>query len=149
MKEFKLSKLFFFIFVLIELSLFCYGAISPLFVLRESVGWWVFNENNTSLLGVVKTFYLERELLLFLIILVFGVLSPMAKFFAKLFRVRAAVNLLHKFSHVDIFLLVILIYVSKSSFFLEVNLGLGFYLLFASLLLGYITDIMNKSSRES
>ena len=149
MKEFKLSKLCFFIFVLVELSLFSYGAISPLFVLRESVGWWVFNENNTSLLGVVRTFYLEKELLLFLIILVFGVLSPIAKLFAKLFRMQAIVNLLHKFSHVDIFLLVILIYISKSSFFLEVNLGLGFYLLLASLLLGYITDTMNKPCKEN
>tara|TARA_B100001059_G_C17741343_1_gene531801 strand:+ start:631 stop:1080 length:450 start_codon:yes stop_codon:yes gene_type:complete len=145
LKEFNFFKLILFFLVILEFCLFCFGAISPLFMLKESVGWWAFNENNTSLLGVVRTFYLERELLLFLIVLVFGVLSPIAKFFAKLLKIKFAVNLFHKFSHIDIFLLVILIYVSKSSFFLEVSLGLGFYLLLASVLLGYITDFMDKS----
>ena len=45
MKEFNFFKLILFFLVILEFCLFCFGAISPLFMLKESVGWWAFNDN--------------------------------------------------------------------------------------------------------
>lgn len=143
MKEFKIPAFVFYLLITAELILFCVGAISPLFIIKESLGWWVFNENNTSLLGIVETFYLEKELMLFLIILIFGIISPVIKVFAKAIGNISLTNLLHKFTHIDILLVVILIYISKSSYYLDVILGSGFYILTASVILGYLTGQMS------
>ena len=81
--------------------------------------------------------------MLFLIILIFGIISPVIKVFAKAIGNISLTNLLHKFTHIDILLVVILIYISKSSYYLDVILGSGFYILTASVILGYLTGQMS------
>ena len=148
MKEFKVPFFIFYLLIATELTLFCVGAISPLFSIEESLGWWVFNKNKTSLLGILETFYLEKELLLFLIILIFGIISPIVKVIAKAIGNKSLINLLHKFSHIDILLVVMLIYVSKSSYYLDVNLDKGFYILTSSVVLGYLTGLMSHAENK-
>ena len=147
MKEFKIPSLVFYLLIAAELILFCVGAISPLFIIKESLGWWVFNENNTSLLGIVETFYLEKELDVIFDHSDFGIISPVIKVFAKAIGNISLTNLLHKFTHIDILLVVILIYISKSSYYLDVILGSGFYILTASVILGYLTGQMSYKKR--
>ena len=51
---------------------------------------------------------------------------------------------LHKFSMVDIFLISFLVFIGKSSNFFDIELGIGFYFLIFSILLGYFQILLNR-----
>ena len=56
----------------------------------------------------------------------------------KLLNFTSIVDILHRFTFLDIFLVSIFIYVAKSSPVLDANLEIGFFFLIASLTLSYL-----------
>ena len=125
----------------IELVLLLCGVMLPLAKIEE---FWFFT-SEFSIFSIVDDLAKNRELALAIAVFSFGFLFPILKICSRHTNIKIVEKYnLHKFSMVDIFLLSFLIFASKVSNFFEMELLLGFYFLFASVLLGYLQIIFWK-----
>ena len=134
MKESKFQLIFIKFLIITEICFFVLGISSELISTQE---FWIFS-NSFSILGAIELFYKEKEYTLFFLILLFGVSAPLLKMILKLLNFTSIVDILHRFTFLDIFLVSIFIYVAKSSPVLDANLEIGFFFLIASLTLSYL-----------
>ena len=125
----------------IELIFLFAGVYFPLATIDE---FWVFT-NEFSLLSLLYTLLFNDEILLGLIVGMFGLVFPTIKVIIRVFPIRFFYFIkIHKFGMLDIFLLSFLVYAGKTSSFFEIQLMVGFYFLLFSLMLGYLQLIFNK-----
>ena len=131
----RLLKFFEFVFLLLGVSL-------PLATIDE---FWFFS-SEFSILSLVYTLFNSEEYALSVIIITFGLIFPILKFFQDSFKSTFFQTFpLYKFALLDIFLLSFLVFGGKLSYFYEVNLQLGFYFLLSSILLSFLhVIIVNK-----
>ncbi len=124
-----------------ELMFLFAGVYFPLATIDE---FWVFT-NEFSLLSLLFTLLLNDEILLGLIVGIFGLIFPIIKIIIRVFPIHFFYLIkIHKFGMVDIFLLSFLVYAGKTSAFFEIHLMIGFYFLLFALMLGYLQLIFNK-----
>lgn len=133
-KEFKFTDFVIKLLILSEISFFLLGISSTLIITKE---FWIFSQS-FSILGALELFYKEKEFALFLIIFIFGVSAPLLKMLLKIFNINYMVTFLHRFTFLDIFLVAILIYVTKSSSIIDANVGVGFWYLLTALGISYL-----------
>jgi len=133
-KESKFSNFVVKFLILFELSFFVLGISSTLIITEE---FWIFS-HSFSILGALELFYKEKEIALFLLIFIFGVSAPLLKMFLKIFNLNFMVEFLHRFTFLDIFLVAILIYVTKSSAIIDASVGVGFWYLLTALAISYL-----------
>ena len=106
--------------------------------------FWIFT-SEFSVLSISKNLILNNEFLLGIIVIVFGLIFPIIKMILRHTNLEIIQNFnLHKFSMVDIFLISFLVFSGKLSKFFEIEILLGFYCLFISMILGYIQILINK-----
>ncbi|SVD98767.1 uncharacterized protein METZ01_LOCUS451621 [marine metagenome] len=116
------------------------GATLPLAHVSE---FWIF-QNEFSIFSLTATLLSSRELLLGIVVGLFGFVIPMTKIVMRHFASFIVYKLnLHKFSMVDIFLLSFLVYSSKISSVFELELLVGFYFLLTSIVVGYLQIFLN------
>ena len=131
-----------YILSVIELMFLFAGAYFPLAIIDE---FWVFT-NEFSLLSLLFTLLLNEEILLGLVVGMFGLVFPIIKIVIRVFPIRFFYFIkIHKFGMVDIFLLSFLVYAGKTSSFFELQLMIGFYCLVIAVMLGYFQLIFNKN----
>ena len=117
------------------------GVYLPLAKIDE---FWVFS-TEFSILSLSKKLIFEDELMLGIIIFLFGVIFPIFKILTRLFNIGVFERFnLHRFSMVDIFLLSFLIFIGKLSTFFEIELLTGFYFLLLSVCIGYIQIVFSN-----
>lgn len=133
-KGFKFTDFVIKLLILSEISFFLLGISSTLIITKE---FWIFSQS-FSILGALELFYKEKEFALFLIIFIFGVSAPLLKMLLKIFNINYMVTFLHRFTFLDIFLVAILIYVTKSSSIIDANVGVGFWYLLTALGISYL-----------
>ena len=133
-KGFKFTDFVIKLLILSEISFFLLGISSTLIITKE---FWIFSQS-FSILGALELFYKEKEFALFLIIFIFGVSAPLLKMLLKIFNINYMVTFLHRFTFLDIFLVAILIYVTKSSSIIDANVGIGFWYLLTALGISYL-----------
>ena len=127
---------------IVELFFLFAGVYFPLATIDE---FWVFT-NEFSIFSLLYTLLLNNEILLSLIVGVFGFVFPVIKIIIRIFPIRFFYFIkIHKFGMVDIFLLSFLVYTGKTSSFFEIHLLICFYFLIFALILGYIQLIFNKN----
>ena len=120
--------------------LFC-GVYFPLARIDE---FWFFS-SEFSILSLTRDLYINGEILLSMIIIIFGFIFPFIKIISKVFNIQFIENLhLHKFSMVDIFLLSFIVFAGKTSNYFEIHLLIGFYFLLTSVLINYSYIILYK-----
>ena len=134
MKGFKFTNFVIKLLILSEISFFLLGISSTLIITKE---FWIFSQS-FSILGALELFYKEKEFTLFLLIFIFGVSAPLLKMLLKIFNFNFMVTFLHRFTFLDIFLVAILIYVTKSSSIIDANVGVGFWYLLTALAISYL-----------
>lgn len=129
-----------FLILLETIFLFC-GVYFPLARIDE---FWLFS-SEFSILSLTRDLYINGEILLSIIIIIFGFIFPLIKIISKVFNTKFAENLnLHKFSMVDIFLLSFVVFAGKTSNYFEIHLLIGFYFLLISVLINYFYIILYK-----
>jgi len=120
--------------------LFC-GVYFPLARIDE---FWFFS-SEFSILSLTRDLYINGEILLSIIIIIFGFIFPFIKIIFKVFNIEFIENFnLHKFSMVDIFLLSFIVFAGKTSNYFEIHLLIGFYFLLISVLINYSYIILYK-----
>mgnify|MGYP001174401043 FL=1 len=120
--------------------LFC-GVYFPLASIDE---FWFFS-SEFSILTLTRDLYINGEILLSVIIIIFGFIFPCIKIISKVINIQFIENLyLHKFSMVDIFLLSFIVFAGKTSNYYEIHLLIGFYFLLTSVLINYFYIILYK-----
>tara|TARA_B100000131_G_C18027811_1_gene577152 strand:- start:179 stop:604 length:426 start_codon:yes stop_codon:yes gene_type:complete len=120
--------------------LFC-GVYFPLARIDE---FWLFS-SEFSILSLTRDLFINGEILLSIIIIIFGFIFPFIKIIYKVFNIEFIENLnLHKFSMVDIFLLSFIVFAGKTSNYFEIHLLVGFYFLLISVLINYSYIILYK-----
>ena len=120
--------------------LFC-GVYFPLARIDE---FWLFS-SEFSILSLTRDLLINGEILLSIIIIIFGFIFPFIKIIYKVFNIEFIENLnLHKFSMVDIFLLSFIVFAGKTSNYFEIHLLVGFYFLLISVLINYSYIILYK-----
>ena len=144
MKESKFANYVIKFLILIELAFFLLGISSTLIITEE---FWIFSQS-FSMLGALELFYRVKEFTLFLIILIFGISAPLLKILLKFFKLKFMVEILHRFTFLDIFLVVVLIYVAKSSAIIDANVGVGFWYLLSALLISYVQMFVQFISKK-
>ena len=128
----KLLTFFEFLFLLLGVSL-------PLATIDE---FWIFS-SEFSVLSIAYTLIGAREYVLSVIIITFGLIFPILKIMQRSFDLGLfQIVPLHKFALVDIFLLSFLVFGGKLSYFFDVNLQLGFYLMVAAVIISYLQVII-------
>ena len=136
-----MAKYFFIFLSFIEFIFLILGVSLPLARIDE---FWIFT-SEFSVLSISKNLIINNEFLLGIIIIVFGLIFPIIKIILRHTNLEIIQNLnLHKFSMIDIFLISFLVFSGKISNFFEIEILLGFYCLFISMLLGYIQILINK-----
>ena len=129
-----------FLILLETIFLFC-GVYFPLARIDE---FWLFS-SEFSILSLTRDLYINGEILLSIIIIIFGFIFPLIKIISKVFNTKFVENLnLHKFSMVDIFLLSFVVFAGKTSNYFEIHLLIGFYFLLISVLINYFYIILYK-----
>ena len=124
-----------FILSTIEVVTLFLGVTLPIAKTREL---WIF-ENEFSILSITLSLFSSGEVLLGIILILFGFFIPIVKIFSVHFALPSFYHMnLHKFSMVDIFLLSFLVYSSKMSNVFEMELKVGFYFLLVSIAIGYL-----------
>ncbi len=144
MKESKFANYVLKFLILIELAFFLLGISSTLIITEE---FWIFSQS-FSMLGALELFYRVKEFTLFLIILIFGISAPLLKILLKFFNLKFMVEILHRFTFLDIFLVVVLIYVAKSSAIIDANVGVGFWYLLSALVISYVQMFVQFISKK-
>ena len=125
----------------IELVLLTLGVTLPIARIDE---FWFFT-SEFSIFSISKNLITNNEFLLGIIVIVFGLIFPIMKIILRHTNLEIIQNFnLHKFSMVDIFLISFLVFAGKLSKFFEIEILLGFYCLFISMILGYIQILINK-----
>ena len=125
----------------IEFFFLILGVTLPIARIDE---FWIFIFE-FSVLSISKNLILNNEFLLGIIVIVFGLIFPIIKIILRHTNLAIIQNFnLHKFSMVDIFLISFLVFSGKLSKFFEIEILLGFYCLFISMLLGYIQILIKK-----
>lgn len=128
----------------IELLLLIFGAWFPIARIDE---FWIFT-NEFSLLSLFVTLIKNQEFLLGFVVAVFGFVVPVLKVLNRYLRINFLDRMqIHKFGMVDIFLFSFLVYSSKISSYFNLELQIGFYLLFVAVSLGYLQIIFNRDLR--
>lgn len=127
--------------ILLETIFLFSGVYFPLARIDE---FWLFS-SEFSILSLTRDLYINGEMLLSIIIIIFGFIFPLIKIISKVFNTKFAENLnLHKFSMVDIFLLSFVVFAGKTSNYFEIHLLIGFYFLLISVLINYLYIILYK-----
>ena len=127
----------------IELVLLILGVTLPIARIDE---FWFFT-SEFSIFSISKNLITNNEYLLGIIVIVFGLIFPIIKIVLRHTDIQIVKKYnLHKFSMVDIFLISFLVFAGKVSSYFEIDILIGFYFLFASMLLGYFQIIFNKNS---
>ena len=126
---------------LLELIFFGFGISLPLLSVSE---FWFF-KNEVSLINIVYGLFENAEYLLALIVVTFGALIPLMKISARLIGLNFFDKFqLHKFAMLDIFLLSFIVFSSKFASLFDAKIGIGFYFLSASILIGFIQLFRHK-----
>ena len=130
-----------FLSISFELIFLVLGVYYPLANMKE---FWIF-KSEFSILSISYDFFVNEELALFFVVFFFGFVFPVLKIISRIFKVSFVERFnLHKFSMVDIFLISFLVFIGKSSNFFDIELGIGFYFLIFSILLGYFQILLNR-----
>ena len=125
----------------IEFVLLILGVTLPIVKIDE---FWFFT-SEFSVLSIAQNLMINNEFLLGIIVISFGLIFPVVKIIFRHTNIQIIKKYhLHKFSMVDIFLISFLVFASKVSSYFEMEILLGFYVLSASVLLGYFQIIFNK-----
>ena len=128
-------------FIIVEFLFLVLGVSLPLASIDE---FWFFTRE-FSILSLALTLFQSREYVLSIIIITFGLIIPIMKIFQNALKMKLISGIpFHKFSMLDIFLLSILVFGGKLSYFYQVNLKLGFYFLVISVFLSYFSLILTK-----
>ena len=126
---------------LLELIFFGFGISLPLLSVSE---FWFF-KNEVSLINIVYGLFENAEYLLALIVVTFGALIPLMKISARLIGLNFFDKFqLHKFAMLDIFLISFIVFSSKFASLFDAKIGIGFYFLSASILIGFIQLFRHK-----
>lgn len=126
---------------LLELIFFGFGISLPLLTVSE---FWFF-KNEVSLINIVYGLFENSEYLLALIVVTFGALIPLMKISARLIGLNSFDKFqLHKFAMLDIFLISFIVFSSKFASLFDAKIGIGFYFLSASILIGFIQLFRQK-----
>ena len=135
----KVSTRLFKFLSFLELTLLLLGVSLPIAAIDE---FWFFS-SEFSVISLIQILFIHQEYILATIILIFGLMFPILKILQKHLRSKAVTKLpLYKFSMLDIFLLSFLIYGGKLSYFYDVELQIGFYIIVSSIVLSYLTLII-------
>ena len=130
-----------YILIFFEFIFLMFGVYLPL---ANTTEFWIF-KSEFSIFSLSYQFLISDELLLFLVVFLFGFIFPLIKIISRIFKFEYISRFnLHKFSMVDIFLISFLVFIGKSSTFFEIQLGIGFYFLLMSVLIGYFSIIFDK-----
>lgn len=130
---------------LLELIFFSFGISLPLLSVSE---FWFF-KNEVSLINIVYGLFENAEYLLALIVAIFGVLIPLIKVSSRLMGLKFLEKFqLHKFAMLDIFLISFIVFSSKFASLFDAKIGVGFYFLLASILIGFVQISRWKSYRQ-
>jgi len=130
---------------LLELTFFSFGISLPLLSVSE---FWFF-KNEVSLINIVYGLFENAEYLLALIVAIFGVLIPLIKVSSRLMGLKFLEKFqLHKFAMLDIFLISFIVFSSKFASLFDAKIGVGFYFLLASILIGFVQISRWKSYRQ-
>ena len=130
---------------LLELIFFSFGISLPLLSVSE---FWFF-KNEVSLINIVYGLFGNAEYLLALIVAIFGVLIPLIKVFSRLMGLKFLEKFqLHKFAMLDIFLISFIVFSSKFASLFDAKIGVGFYFLLASILIGFVQIFRWKSYQQ-
>ena len=130
---------------LLELIFFSFGISLPLLSVSE---FWFF-KNEVSLINIVYGLFENAEYLLALIVAIFGVLIPLIKVFSRLMGLKFLEKFqLHKFAMLDIFLISFIVFSSKFASLFDAKIGVGFYFLLASILIGFVQIFRWKSYQQ-
>ena len=117
------------------------GVSFPLAKINE---FWFFS-SEFSVISITRDLFLNGEILLSAIIILFGFIMPFIKIIFKVFELEFFEKYnLHKFAMLDIFLIAFMVFASKSSSYFDVYLMYGFYFLLASVFMNYIYVIFIK-----
>ena len=130
-----------YILIFFEFIFLMLGVYLPL---ANTTEFWIF-KSEFSIFSLSYQFLISDELLLFLVVFLFGFIFPLIKIISRIFKFEYISRFnFHKFSMVDIFLISFLVFIGKSSTFFEIQLGIGFYFLLMSVLIGYFSIIFDK-----
>ena len=130
-----------YILIFFEFIFLMLGVYLPL---ANTTEFWIF-KSEFSILSLSYQFLMSDELFLFLVVFLFGFIFPLIKIISRIFKFEYISRFnFHKFSMVDIFLISFLVFIGKSSTFFEIQLGIGFYFLLMSVLIGYFSIIFDK-----
>ena len=130
---------------LLELIFFSFGISLPLLSVSE---FWFF-KNEVSLINIVYGLFGNAEYLLALIVAIFGVLIPLIKVSSRLMGLKFLEKFqLHKFAMLDIFLISFIVFSSKFASLFDAKIGVGFYFLLASILIGFVQISRWKSYQQ-
>ena len=130
-----------YILIFFEFIFLMLGVYLPL---ANTTEFWIF-KSEFSIFSLSYQFLMSDELFLFLVVFLFGFIFPLIKIISRIFKFEYILRFnLHKFSMVDIFLISFLVFIGKSSTFFEIQLGIGFYFLLMSILIGYFSIIFDK-----
>lgn len=126
---------------LLELIFFGFGISLPLLSVSE---FWFF-KNEISLINIVYGLFENAEYFLAVIVSIFGVVIPLIKISARLMGLKFVDKFqLHKFAMLDIFLISFIVFSSKFASLFDAEIGIGFYFLLASILIGFIQIFRRK-----
>lgn len=117
------------------------GVYLPLVRTNE---FWFFS-SEFSVISITRDLFLNGEILLSAIIILFGFIMPFIKIIFKIFELEFFERYnLHKFAMLDIFLIAFIVFASKTSSYFDVYLVYGFYFLLASVFMNYVYVIFIK-----
>ena len=130
---------------LLELIFFGFGISLPLLSVSE---FWFF-KNEISLIDIVYGLFENAEYFLAVIVSIFGVVIPLIKISSRLMGLKFVDKFqLHKFAMLDIFLISFIVFSSKFASLFDAKIGVGFYFLLASILIGFVQIFRWKSYQQ-
>ena len=124
-----------FMLSVVEAVILGMGIFLPFAYIKE---FWLF-KSEFSVFSLVLTLIESKNFLLGFSILIFGILIPVFRLVTNNFPISflKKVNL-HRLAMLDLFLASFLVFSSQSSYFFEVTLLKGFYLLLIASLISYL-----------
>ena len=138
--------MFFIFLTFFELMFLALGVSLPLMVVSE---FWFF-KNEISFIDVVYGLFENNEYSLCFLVAFFGILAPLLKIIARHSKLRYLDKLqLHKFAMLDIFLISFIVFASKFSSLFNAKIGVGFYFLLVSILLGFFQLFCQKYTNKN
>ena len=125
--------------VILEFMFLTSGIFFPIAKINEL---WIFN-SNYSVFGILLKLFSEGEIVIGMLVGIFGILFPILKIISRffVFNFYEKYNL-QKLSMLDIFILSLIIFSSKTSIYFEINFLIGFYFLIISIIIGYINSYL-------